>query len=68
MVTEASPAIGKSSGRTGETKQRETAGKPDSLLAQMKGESLQWKTAKSYAGNVIVKQYRVNNSIFLFWC
>ena len=66
MVTEVSPVIGKSSGRTGETKQREMAGKPDYFLAQMKGESLQWKTVKSYAGNATAKQCRANNLIFLF--
>jgi hypothetical protein len=66
MVTEVSHAIGKSSGRTGETKKREAAGKPDSLLGQMKVESLQWKTVKSYDGNATAKQCRANNSIFLF--
>jgi len=41
MVMEVSPASGRLYGKTGETRRREAAGKPDSLLAQKKAESLQ---------------------------
>ncbi len=68
MVTEVSPASGKSSGKTGETRVREVVGKPDSLLAQRKAESLQSKTVKFSAGNATPKQCRANNSSYRFVC
>jgi hypothetical protein len=41
IVTEASPVTSRYYGKTGETKLNEAAGKPDSMLAQRKAESLQ---------------------------
>jgi hypothetical protein len=41
MVMEVSPVSGKYYGKTGETKVRGVAGKPDSLSAQRKAGSLQ---------------------------
>ena len=63
MVTEVSPVSGRSFGRIGETRLRETVGKPDSLLAQKRAVSLQLKTVKFSAGNATTKQCNANNSI-----
>lgn len=67
MVTEASPVTGRYYGKRGETRSREVAGKPDSLLVQRKVESLQLKTVRFSAGTATPKQCNVNN-FFSFWC
>ena len=66
MVMEASPASSRLSGKTGETGLNVVAGKPDSLLAQKRAESLQWKTVKYCVGAVTAKQFRANKILNCF--
>jgi hypothetical protein len=56
IVTEASPVTSRYSGKTGQTRLKEVAGKPSYMLAQRKAESLQWKTVKFSVGIATKKQ------------
>ena len=50
MTMEPLPASSRSYGKIGETRMKEAAGKPLTLLAPKKAENLQSKTAKYSAG------------------